>query len=129
MSNAIQLRFFQDRCGYRHSMFYVPALPIVFALFLLLQNTLFAQAPEGTIQGVVRDATGAVVTNVSLRVVQPQVGGGRIVTTDAYGQYFVTNLEPGDYEIEPFAPGFKTEVQHVTLLVGDYLVVNFQLRP
>src|SRR6201998_4986207 len=119
MSNAIQLRFFQDRCGYLHSTFYVPALPIVFTLFLLLQNTLLAQAPEGTIQGVVRDATGAVVTNVSLRVVQPQFGGGRIVTTDAYGQYFVTSLEPGDYEIVAVAPGFKTGGTDGRLPVGD----------
>jgi hypothetical protein len=65
----------------------------------------------------------------SLRVSQPQFGGGRVVGTDAYGQYYITNLDPGDYEIEAFAPGFNTEVKHVTLRVGDRLAVNFQLRP
>ena len=50
MSNSIQLRFFQDRCGYLHSRFYVPALPFVFTLLVLLQNPLLAQAPEGTIR-------------------------------------------------------------------------------
>src|SRR5207302_2030932 len=129
MSNPIQLRFFQDRSGYLHSTFYVPALSIVFTLFVLLQNTLLAQAPEGTIRGVVRDVTGAVVTKTSLRVSQSQFGGGRVVGTDAYGQYYITNLEPGDYDIEAFAPGFNTEVKHVTLHVGDHLAVNFQLRP
>jgi hypothetical protein len=129
MSNSIQLRFFQDRCGYLHSTFHVPALPVVFALFVLLQNTLLAQAPEGAIRGVVNDVTGAVVTKASLRVRQAQFGGGRVVGTDAYGQYYITNLEPGDYEIEASAPGFNTEVQHVTLRVGDHLTINFQLRP
>src|ERR1700756_3774099 len=129
MSNAIQLRFFQDRCGYLHSTFYVPALPIVFTLFVLLQNTLLAQAPEGTIRGVVRDDTGAVVTKTTLRVRQQQVGGGRVVGTNVNGQYYITNLEPGDYEIEAFAPGFNTEVRNVRLLVGDQLTVNFQLHP
>jgi hypothetical protein len=129
MSNSIQLRFFQNRCGYLRSTFYVPAFPIVFTLFVLLQSTLLAQAPGGTIRGAVRDVTGAVVTETALPVRQPQFGGGRVVGTDSYGRYYITNLEPGDYEIEAFAPGFNTEVQNVRLLVGDQLTVNFQLRP
>src|SRR5437588_5120003 len=127
MSNSIQLRV-QDRCGYLHSAFYVPVIPIVFTLFILVQNALVAQAPEGAIRGGVKDVSGAVVTKTSLRVSQPQFGGGRVVGTDAYGQYYITNLEPGDYEIEAFAPGFSTEVKLVTLRVGDSLTVNFQLR-
>ncbi len=129
MSNSIQLRFFQDRCGCLHSTFYVPALPIIFTLLVLLQNTLLAQAPEGTIRGVVKDVTGAVVTKTTLRVRQPQFGGGRVVATNVNGQYYITNLEPGDYEIEASAPGFNTEVQNVRLLVGDQLTVNFLLHP
>ena len=129
MSNSIQLRFFQDRCGYLHSRFYVPALPFVFTLLVLLQNPLLAQAPEGAIRGVVRDVTGAVVRKTTLRVRQPQFGDGRAVGTNVNGQYYITNLEPGDYEIEASAPGFNTEVQNVRLLVGDQLTVNFQLHP
>lgn len=53
-----------------------------FSLFLhysfCSRNTLLAQAPEGTIRGVVRDDTGAVVTKTTLRVRQPQFGGGRV---------------------------------------------------
>src|SRR6185295_604358 len=129
MSNSIPLRFLQARCGYPHSTFYVPALPIVFTLFILLQNSVLAQAPEGAIRGGVNDATGAFVTKTSVRVSQPQFGGDRVVRTNAYGQYYITNLAPGDYEIEASATGFSTEVKHVTLRVGDQLTVNFQLRP
>jgi hypothetical protein len=129
MSNSILLRFFEDRCGCQHSTFYAPALSIVFTFFVLLQNILLAQAPEGTIRGVVRDVTGAVVTKTTLRVRQPQFGDARVVGTNIYGQYYITNLEPGDYEIEASAPGFNTEVQNVRLLVGDQLTVNFQLHP
>src|ERR1700686_3411849 len=127
MTNSIPLRLFQDRCGYLHSTFYVLALPIILTLFVLVQNTLLAQTPDGAIRGVVNDITGAVMTKASIRISQPQLGGGRGVGTDAYGQYYITNLEPGDYEIEAFAPGFNTEVQNVRLLVGDQLTVNFQL--
>src|SRR5881296_2618429 len=100
MSDSIQLRFFQDGRGHPHSTFYVPALPIVFTLFVLLQNTLLAQAPEGYIRGEVTDVTGAVVTKTTLRFRQPQFGDGRAVGTNVNGQYYITNLEPGDYEIE-----------------------------
>src|SRR5206468_12498506 len=100
MSDSIQLRFFQDGRGHPHSTFYVPALPIVFTLFVLLQNTLLAQAPAGVIRGVVNDVSGAVVTNANHRVSQQQFGGGRLAGTDATGRYCITNLEPGDYEIE-----------------------------
>ena len=112
MWNSMQLRFWEDRCRYLHSTFYVLVLPIVLTLFVLVQNPLVAQAPEGTIRGVVKDVSGAVVTQTSLRVSQPQFGGGRVVGTDVYGQYYITNLDPGDYEIEAFAPGFNTEVKH-----------------
>ena len=129
MSNSIQLRLFQDRCSYLHSTFCVLALPVIFTLFVLVQNTLLAQAPDGAIRGAVNDITGAVMTKASIRISQPQLGGGRVVGTDAYGQYYITNLEPGDYEIQAFAPGFNSELQNVRLLVGDQLTVNFQLRP
>ena len=125
MSNSIQLRFFQDRCGYLHSTFYVPALPIVFALFVLVQNTLLAQTPDGAIRGVVNDITGAVMTKASIRISQPQLGGGRVVGTNAYGLYYITNLEPGEYQIEAFAPGFSTEVNHLTLCIGDHFDDQF----
>ena len=129
MSDSMQLWFFQNRCSCLRSTFCVPALFIIFALFVLLQNTLLAQAPEGVIRGVVKDVSGAVLTKASLRASQPQFGGGRVVETDASGRYYITNLEPGDYEIEAFAPGFDTEVKRVTLRLGDHLTMNFQLRP
>jgi signal transduction histidine kinase len=99
------------------------------ALYLLIRSTLLAQVPGGAIHGVVHDTTGAVLTKASLRISQLQSGGGRVVGADAYGGYYITNLEPGDYQIEAFAPGFSTEVKHLTLRVGDHLTINFQLRP
>lgn len=129
MSNSVKLGLLQDRCGCVRSTLYSLTRLIAFALLVLTQDSLLARAPEGAIRGIVNDITGAVVTKASLRVTQPQGGGGRAVETDDYGRYYITNLEPGDYEVEAFAPGFKTEVRRVALRVGDHLVVNFQLQP
>jgi hypothetical protein len=99
------------------------------SLCVLVENSLLSQPPEGAIRGIVRDVSGAVLTTARLRVTQPQFGSDRILGTDASGQYYITNLEPGDYEIEALAPGFTREVKQVTLRVGDQLTINFQLRP
>ena len=125
----MQLGLLQDRCGCLRSTLYFLTRLFAFTLLVLIQDRLLAQTPEGAIRGIVSDMTDAVVTKASLKLTQPEFGAGRVVKTDAYGRYYITNLEPGDYEIEAFAPGFNTEVKHVTLRVGDHLVVNFQLRP
>jgi len=129
ISQSIQLRFLRHQFRCLRSTLYRPARLIACTLFVLIQNILLAQTPEGAIRGIVKDVTGAVATKASVRVSQPQFGGGRVAGTDAYGQYYITNLAPGDYEVEASALGFNTEVQHVTLRVGDQLTVNFQLRP
>jgi hypothetical protein len=102
---------------------------IVLTVFVLFESSIFAQAPAGAIRGTVSDATGAVVTNASVRVQQPQTGSNRVAQADNFGQYQVSNLEPGDYEIEIAAPSFNTQVQRIALRVGDNLTVNFRLHP
>ena len=128
MCSLIQLRASQDRRRQLHSKHRLAHLAVI-ALYLLLRNILLAQVPEGAINGLISDATGAVVPTARLRVSQPGFGDGRVVRPDADGQYYITNLEPGDYQIETLAPGFSAEVKHLTLRVGDHLTINFQLRP
>src|SRR5689334_13922857 len=84
---------------------------LVFTVLVLLESSIFAQAPESAVHGTVIDATGAIVTNAKVRVHQPQTGSNRLAETDNLGQYQVSNLEPGEYEIEATAPSFKTHVQ------------------
>ena len=128
MWNLIQLRWSQDRRGRLRSKYLRTRLAGI-TLYLLVRSILLAQVPEGAINGVVSDITGAVVTTARLRVSQLGFGGGREVGADAYGGYYITNLEPGDYQLEALAPGFSAEVRYLTLQVGDHLTINFQLRP
>jgi hypothetical protein len=123
MSTLIRCRWSQHRRGRLH----FECLAAI-ALCILPRSILLAQVPEGTIRGVVTDMTGAVMTTARLRVSQPGFGGGRAVRADTYGAYYITNLEPGDYQLEALAAGFSAEVKHLTLRVGDHLTINFQLR-
>jgi hypothetical protein len=57
----------------------------------------FAQsATTGTIAGVVRDATGAVLPGVTVEAASPAlIEKARSVVTDSGGQYKIIDLRPG----------------------------------
>jgi hypothetical protein len=71
----------------------------------------FAQGDRGSITGTVTDPAGAVVANA--RVEGRNVGtGGRYATvTTETGNYTLSELPPGNYELTFSAPGFKNLIR------------------
>ena len=68
-------------------------------LLLCLSSTLLAQTFRGGIQGTVTDATGAVVAGADVTVANPETGFSRATRTDATGNYFVSELPIGNYDV------------------------------
>ena len=64
-----------------------------------------------TLVGTVKDATGAVVSQASVTVVNTATSFVTTTTTAADGGYYVPYLIPGDYRITVKAPGFKESVR------------------
>jgi len=63
----------------------------------------------GTIAGVVRDASGAVLPGVTVEAASPAlIEKVRSVVTDGTGQYRIVNLPPGIYSVTFALPGFST---------------------
>jgi hypothetical protein len=63
----------------------------------------------GTVAGVVRDASDAVLPGVTVEVSSPAlIEKVRAATTDGAGQYRIINLPPGIYRITFTLPGFNT---------------------
>src|SRR6266850_5294894 len=63
----------------------------------------------GTIAGVAKDATGAVLPGVSVEVASPAlIEKVRTATTDGSGQYAVVSLPVGTYSVTFSLPGFGT---------------------
>ena len=95
---------------------------------ILLAATLQAQIVEtGTITGVVKDNTGAVIPNAHVTVLN---NGTRLTTnstTDSQGFYVSPPLRPGDYDVVVEAPGFSKVVEHVRLEVGQRVSADFAL--
>jgi hypothetical protein len=88
-----------------------------------------SQAVNGSIEGVVRDATGAVLPGVSVNVVNLDTGQQRTLTTNADGGYRAVLLSLGTYRVKAELQGFKTiERTGVTLSAGQTAIVNFAME-
>jgi Carboxypeptidase regulatory-like domain len=77
--------------------------------------------PDTRIRGVVSDAAGAVVADVSVKLFSPEIV--RETVTDDRGQFEFANVSGGGYDLEVDKPGFKTET------VGNIQVEGKVLQP
>src|SRR5688572_12345295 len=63
----------------------------------------------GSIAGVVRDSTGAVLPGVTVEAASPAlIEKIRSSVTDGQGQYKIVDLRPGTYTVSFSVPGFST---------------------
>jgi hypothetical protein len=105
---------------------------LYFALLFLvtfLAIPAFAQLPTGTILGVARDSSGAVLPDTTITLTNVDTGAKRIVTTGDDGSFRLPELPVGHYEARGEHTGFKTETQRgITLQVTDQAIINFNLE-
>lgn len=88
-----------------------------------------AQVTTGTISGVVRDSTGAVVPAVTITLRNLDTGTTRTVPTDEQGRYQALSLSLGNYEVQAGKEGFQSAVRRgIVLTVGREAVVSFDLQ-
>ena len=68
---------------------------------------IFAQQEAGQINGTVKDPTEALIPGATVTVRNTATNATRTVTTDNDGNYLVTNLQPGAYEVIAVKQGFQ----------------------
>src|SRR5205085_3027799 len=102
-------------------------LAVLFVLMAAL--TAASQTPTASISGVVHDSTGAVVPQVKITLRNIAKGTSRGASSDNNGQYTMTNVEPGTYELRAERTGFNTEVKNnVRLAVGGATQLDLNLQ-
>lgn len=90
----------------------------------------FGQMDEGTITGTVQDATGAVISDAQVTLVNTDQGTRLQTRTDNSGGYTFSPLKIGHYTVSVTANGFATTTQeNLTVNVNQILMVNVQLKP
>ena len=98
---------------------------LVFLLLFAVSAT--AQETAGSIEGIVKDTSGAVLPGVTVEARNPQ-GAVVSVTSDQGGSYRFNALAPGKYTVSAMLPGFKkVAFENVELLLGQVLKINFDL--
>jgi hypothetical protein len=99
------------------------------ALFCVLSTSVWAQA-AGSIAGVVRDSSGAVLPGVTIEVSSPAlIERVRSAVTDGEGQYKIVDLRPGVYSVTFTLTGFSTfKREGIELSAGFTATVNGDLR-
>jgi|GEM_PF-2442422 len=96
-------------------------LCLLFAL--LVPAAVLAQSTQGTILGIVKDPSGAVIPAANITLTATDTGVTRKTVTGQSGQYQFFTLTEGHYSIAVSARGFENEV-----LSGLTLAARQQLR-
>jgi Carboxypeptidase regulatory-like domain/TonB-dependent Receptor Plug Domain/TonB dependent receptor len=101
---------------------------LILPLFGTAAN-LRGQVAGGSISGTVTDSASRVVGGVQITITNVATGVTRVVTTNDEGVYSAPNLQPGTYEIEFSAKGFKVEKRRgIELTVGAAVVLDFSMK-
>src|SRR5258708_30919657 len=97
---------------------------------LLCTSRVMAQGMFGTISGTVTDSSGAAVSGVTIKVTNVDTNVSKTLTSNGAGIYSANSLNPGNYQIEEGASGFKTAIAKGILLgVGANEKVDLTLSP
>jgi hypothetical protein len=103
-------------------------LVLIFALgFLFSATPLRAQVADATLSGTITDAQGGAVAGAKVSARNGATGVSTDTTTNSAGTYSIVNLLPAGYDVSVSAPGFRTAVTKVTLVVGAQQAMNIAL--
>ena len=86
-------------------------------------------AVTGTIQGIVLDSSGAPMPNVQVTAVHVDSGAVRQTSTGDSGQFRLTGLAIGNYELRAEREGFGTVVTRLQVSVGQTVVQRVEMAP
>jgi Carboxypeptidase regulatory-like domain/TonB dependent receptor len=107
----------------------LPRLLMFVAVAALCGSTLLAQQTLGGITGDVTDASGGVIPNATVTVLDEQTSLTRTVKTNGSGTYSFVNLPIGFYTLTYKAEGFDLQkTQHIAVQANRTASVNAALK-
>src|ERR1017187_2413733 len=98
----------------------------VIALCLLLSaSAAFGQSVTGELVGTIYDATGAVVPGATVTATNTETGIQATATVSTAGQYRLTNLAVGTYNLAVSAKGFSAaQIKNVVVSLSMSATTN-----
>jgi hypothetical protein len=102
----------------------------LFSFLFLLDSATYAQETLGSINGTVKDSSGAVISGASVKARNVATNLEQNTTTKSDGEFAVSDLPIGTYEVTISRDGFKTEVFSQIVVQGSRTAsVNATLQP
>ena len=90
----------------------------------------YSQAGKAELTGAVHDQNGATISQVRIVATEVTTSQTYVATVTKSGDYTITNLRPGTYNLAVTADGFKSLVQEgVRLATGERVRVDVVLQP
>lgn len=109
---------------------FLRVLSTFFCLTILMTCAASAQQTTGDITGRVVDSAGNVVPNATVTAVNKGTAQTRTAITTEDGEFTITQLAPGNYDITVEAKTFsKALLKDYQLNVGAKQTLNFELKP
>lgn len=99
----------------------------ILAIACCIGLSVFAQAPVGTISGVVADETGAVIPNASVKIRNKATGVERELLSGSDGSYSAPALPAAVYEVRVEVKGFRTVIRDATVETGLTTTADIRL--
>ncbi len=108
----------------------VACVVTVVGVVLCARSATTQSVTTGSIAGVVRDTTGAVLPGVTVEAASPAlIEKVRTVVTDQQGNYKIVDLRPGVYRVSFGLPGFSSvRREAIELTTGFTATVNADMR-
>src|ERR1041384_6431834 len=102
---------------------------IIVTLLALAPASRVAQEAPGAITGVITDSSGAAIPAAAIEVQNARTNISRRTETDVRGEYNVSALQPGVYNLTVTRDGFKKAVySNIQLQVNQVASVNGALE-
>ena len=106
-----------------------PSLLCLLVVFMIaLSGFAVAQTALGTLRGNAVDEQGAALPGVTVTAKELQTNTVSTAVSGGHGEYFLTNLRPGKYEVTAELSGFQSYRQPLELRVGEDVTVNFTMK-
>ena len=102
---------------------------VLLALTFLLSSSLYAQIDTGSIVGIVKDPSGAVISGATVTLKNSATGVTRVVTTNQDGGYQFAAVTPGVYSVQASSANFESAISNnIEIDVQSRPAIDFTLK-
>jgi len=116
------------RVKLRRYGFSLMALSLTLFTCCLLSSSVTAQTTTSTIEGVITDANGAVITGAEVKASGVTLASERETLSDSQGFYRFTALPAGAYTVTVSRAGFRTSTANIELTLNRVVTFDVKLQ-